>query len=447
MKTPIDADVVVLGAGAAGLAAALSLARRGFRVVVVEARDRVGGRVWSQPIAGIATPVELGGEFVHGAALRTTALLRAAGTTISELGDVMWSAGARGVLQRVDRNAGFSASLLEGAAKLPEDETVDAYLHRYDGDPSMREAVDSARAFVEGFDAADPATASVKSIAEEFQSGTDTSSVRPVGGYAAMFELLRAECEGSGVRILRSTIVNSVSWRPGSVTISATGSADSASQSIGARCAIVTLPVGVLRHEGEGAVTFDPGLPAAKLDALRSIEMGPVVKVALGFRTPFWKRIADGRYRDAAFFRTNDRPFAAFWTQEPVQNSIVMAWTGGPKAVRLAELPVDATIEIALREFGQLLGEPELAREQFAGGLLHDWVHDPFSRGAYSFVLAGGTGARATFAAPAGDALFFAGEACSTDGQGGTVNGAIETGERAAAEAAFALGAKEPRDG
>ena len=76
---------------------------------------------------------------------------------------------------------------------------------------------------------------------------------------------------------------------------------------------------------------------------------------------------------------------------------------------------------------------------------MHDWVHDPLSRGAYSYVLAGGTNARATLAAPAGGALFFAGEACSTDGQGGTVNGAIETGERAASEAASALGAKDTR--
>jgi monoamine oxidase len=441
--TEVDADVVVLGAGAAGLAAALSLGRRGYDVVIVEARDRIGGRVWSCVIDGTATPAELGGEFVHGPAPRTMALLRAAGTRTSALGDVLWTADAHGVLHRTGRSAGFSAAILESAAQLPEDETVDAFLRRFDGDPSMREAADSARAFVEGFDAADPATASVKSIAEEFQSGTDTTSVRPVGGYAPMFELLRAECVAAGVRIHHSAIARRVEWRRGGVAVETIAHGNDA-QTLRARAAIVTLPVGVLRHAGdETAIAFDPELAPEKRDALQSIEMGPVVKVALGFRTPFWKHVARGRYRDASFFRTYDRPFAAYWTQEPVQNTIVMAWTGGPKAAPLAEMPARETIEIALREFGELLGNPELARDEFAGGLLHDWVHDPFSRGAYSYVLAGGTNARATLAAPAGGALFFAGEACSTDGQGGTVNGAIETGERAAAEAASALGAKD----
>ena len=443
--TEVDADVVVLGAGAAGLAAALSLGRRGYDVVIVEARDRIGGRVWSCVIDGIATPAELGGEFVHGPAPRTMALLRTAGTRTSALGDVLWTADAHGVLHRTGRDAGFSAAILENAAQLAEDETVDAFLRRYEGNPSLREAAESARAFVEGFDAADPAIASVKSIAEEFQSGTDTTSVRPVGGYAPMFELLRSECEAVGVRIHRSTAARRVEWRSGEVTVDAAASRGVA-RTFRARCAVVTLPVGVLRHAGDkSAVAFDPELSAVKLDALRSIEMGPVVKVALGFRTPFWKHVARGRYRDASFFRTYDRPFAAYWTQEPLQNTIVMAWTGGPKAAPLAEMPVRDTIEVALREFGELLGNPELARDEFAGGLVHDWVHDPLSRGAYSYVLAGGTNARATLAAPAGGALFFAGEACSTDGQGGTVNGAIETGERAASEAASALGAKDTR--
>jgi monoamine oxidase len=80
---------------------------------------------------------------------------------------------------------------------------------------------------------------------------------------------------------------------------------------------------------------------------------------------------------------------------------------------------------------------------------MHDWSRDPFARGAYSYVAVGGGDARAAFAAPVDDTLFFAGEATSTNGQGGTVNGALETGERAAAEAAMSLGAKarQPQNG
>ena len=441
-----DSDVIIIGAGAAGLAAARVLANRGFDVDVVEARDRIGGRVWSQPVGPQNIRAELGAEFVHGSARRTMALLRAAGTTTAPLGDALWIPDAYGTLRRADRDATFSASIFERAEQLAGDETVDEFLGRFDSDPAMRETTAAARAFVEGFDAADPAVASVKSIAQEFQSGTDTSSVRPIGTYAAMFALLQAECESAGARIHLSTVVRRISWRTGAVTVETI--AGGVPQTFHARAAIVTLPVGVLRHEGDDtAVSFEPELSAEKRDALRLIEMGPVVKVALAFRSAFWKRLADGRYRDAAFFRTNGRRFAGYWTQEPMPGELVMAWIGGPNAELVARMPHDDIVAAALHDFGKLFGEPQLAREEFAGAAMHDWVHDPFSRGAYSYVRVGGMSARVALAAPAGNALFFAGEACSTDGQGGTVNGAIETGERAAAEAASALGAKASHDG
>jgi monoamine oxidase len=88
-----------------------------------------------------------------------------------------------------------------------------------------------------------------------------------------------------------------------------------------------------------------------------------------------------------------------------------------------------------------LFGEHELAREEFEEGVMHDWGRDPFARGAYSYVAVGGGNARAALAMPVDGTLFFAGEATSNDGQGGTVNGALETGERAAREAATSIGA------
>jgi monoamine oxidase len=204
----------------------------------------------------------------------------------------------------------------------------------------------------------------------------------------------------------------------------------------------VTLPVGVLRHSGdETAVVFDPELPATKREALASIEMGHVVRVVLGFRTAFWERIQNGRYRDSAFFRCIGQPFAAYWTQLPVRSDLIVAWAGGSKATALGGPPREELIGRALDGFGTLLGEQALAREEFEEGAMHDWGRDPCSRGAYSYVTVGGGEARAALAAPLDNTLFFAGEATSHDGQGGTVNGALKTGERAAREAAAALGA------
>jgi len=434
----MDADVIVIGAGAAGLAAARSLAERSLRVIVLEARDRIGGRVRWLPSARAVVPVELGAEFIHGRAEETMALLRDAGTAAVDTAGESWTCGDDGELRRDDQDWMSAAAILERARERDDDESVDRFLRRFDSDRAMRETVDLARAFVEGFEAADPAIASAQSIADELRSGVDFASARPLGGYGPMFERLRDACAVAGVATSLSTVVRRISWRRGAVAIDAESCGEP--RTIRARAAIVTLPVGVLRQSGdETEIAFDPILPAAKRTALGSLEMGHVVKVALVFRTAFWEHVSDGRYRDAGFFRCTGRPFAAYWTQFPVRSEQIVAWAGGPKATALAGASESELIGRALDGFGSLLGEPGIARTEFEGGAMHDWGRDPFARGAYSYVAVGGGSPRAVLSAPVNDTLFFAGEATSNDGQGGTVNGALQTGERAAREAAASL--------
>jgi monoamine oxidase len=435
----MDADAIVIGAGAAGLAAALSLAGRSLRVIVLEARDRTGGRVWSSPSARASVPAELGAEFIHGRAEETMTLLRDAGTAAVDTGGESWTCCEDGDLRRGDDDVISAAAIFEGARALAVDESVERFLRRFEGDKIMRKTVEAARAFVEGFEAADPAIASVQAIADEWRSGVDFAIARPLGGYRPTFERLRDACDTAGVQRCMSTVVRRISWRHGAVAVGAQTSYGE-SQTIRARAAIVTLPVGVLRHSGdETEVAFDPDLPPAKREALASIEMGHAVRVALLFRTAFWEQLRDGRYRDGAFFRCLGGPFAAYWTQLPVRSELIVAWAGGPKATALRGASQAEIIERALDGFGALFGEPALARKEFEGGVTHDWGDDPFARGAYSYVAVGGGDARATLAAPVDDTLFFGGEATSNDGRGGTVNGALETGERAAREAAASL--------
>jgi monoamine oxidase len=436
----MDADAIVIGAGAAGLAAARSLAARSLRVIVVEARARTGGRVYSDTSERAPVPAELGAEFIHGKAAETMAILREAGTTAVETAGESWTY-ENGALQREDDAFRTSAAIFTQADSLERDESVERFLQRFQANAAMRDSVAAARTFVEGFDAADPAVASVYGIAAEWQSGVDFSSARPLGGYPPMFTYLHDACVTAGVDIQLSTAVRRLAWRPGEVAVdvdTATGS----SHTIWARVAVVTLPVGVLRHQGdEREIVFAPGLPAAKRDALAYIEMGPVVKMNLRFRTPFWERICDERYRDAAFFRRAGQPYAAYWTQFPLRSNLIVAWAAGPKASALAQTPHPELIGLALDGFGDLFRERTLAQHEFLGAAMHDWSRDPYARGAYSYLTVGGAGARVALAAPVENTLFFAGEATSNDGQGGTVNGALETGERAAREAAASLGA------
>ncbi len=167
--------------------------------------------------------------------------------------------------------------------------------------------------------------------------------------------------------------------------------------------------------------------------------MGEVVKVVLEFRTAFWERVRDGQFAETSFFRPYGSAFAAYWVQYPVHGELVCAWAGGPRAIAMRDLSAADRIERALHGFGTLFDEPATLRSEFVRGYVHDWLHDPFARGAYTYLAVGGGDARVVLSAPVDDTLFFAGEACANDGQGGTVNGALETGERAAREAAAAL--------
>ncbi len=191
----------------------------------------------------------------------------------------------------------------------------------------MRDAVERARAFAEGFDAVDPAIASVRAIADEWRSGVDSTSARPIGGYAPLLARLRDVLAAAGVQTYLSMPVRRIAWRSGSVSVDAVDEGG-AERTIRARAAVVTLPVGVLRAAA-GGVVFDPPLPPAKHVALQHIEMGQVVKVGLWFRTAFWEELRGGRYRDAGFFRCSDAPFPAYWTRFPVRTELIAAWAGG----------------------------------------------------------------------------------------------------------------------
>jgi monoamine oxidase len=246
---------------------------------------------------------------------------------------------------------------------------------------------------------------------------------------------LLEECISADTVVHFSTVVTAVRRRQHDVEVDAIDASGGAC-TFNARAIVVTVAAGVLQHNG---VRFEPELPLEKREALSAIEMGHVAKVVLGFRSPFWEEIDDARYHDAGFFRAVGQPFAAFWTQYPLRAETITAWSGGPKSIALLELSESERIERALEGFGALIGDPQRARAEFVSGATHDWRRDPFARGAYSYLRIGGVWAHAALAKPVDDALFFAGEATSTDGQGGTVNGALQTGERAAREVAAAL--------
>lgn len=411
--TPLKTDVIVLGAGAAGLAAAAELARAGRSVLVLEARARTGGRVWTRRMAGVDAPVELGAEFIHGRARATYSLLANAGTgAIASLRGQRYAAGGR--LRPVDAFARAQRAMRELSALEQGDLAFDAFLSRQGRLPPLVRTF--ARMMVEGFDAADPGRASARAIAEEWSGDAmGESQPRPRGGYGPLLERLAASILRRGGRLRLGSAVREVRWRRHRVEVLGEGFR------FAARRAIVTLPLGVLQS---GAVRFSPGL--GKREALSGLACGPVIKAALRFPSAFWEK----RYRDVAFFHCPQAAFPTFWTLLPARAPVLIGWAGGPKAERLAGRGPDALVGACLASLRRLFGRVQAPDEV----CMHDWRADPWASGAYSYVLVGGAGAREALAQPLQGTLFFAGEATDTEGEAGTVSGALQSGQRAARE-------------
>ncbi|MDF3010809.1 MAG: amine oxidase, partial [Burkholderiales bacterium] len=150
------------------------------------------------------------------------------------------------------------------------------------------------------------------------------------------------------------------------------------------------------------------------------------IRVALVFASRFWER----RFPDVAFFHSPQAPFPTFWTPLPMRVPLLTAWAGGPKAARLAGRGSQALVHLALQTVEGVLQQDG----SLAAAYVQDWRADPYARGGYSYVKVNGEGAREQLAAPLEATLFFAGEATNTEGESGTVGGALQSGERAARE-------------
>lgn len=430
----MDHDVVVIGAGAAGLAAAAEIARAGGSALVLEARDRIGGRCWSLDIPGMPVPVELGAELIHGRPPATFSLLKQAGVAaIDRVGSGWYVEGGRlrpmgDVFEEV-----YAALRKTGAPR--KDVSFDHFLRRELRSLSKR-ARDFARRRVEGYDAADPARASARAIVEEWSGedeATAPSHFRPLGGYGLPLAWLGRSLAGTGVRLQLRTAVHEVRWRRGRVEV--LGRQGGKAFRARAARAIVTLPLGVLqlRRGASGAVRFVPAL-APKEHALRGLTPSPVIKVVMRFRTAFWEELDGGRYADAAFLRSLGAPFPSFWTALPVRTPLLVGWAGGPRAERLSGIAPREVMRQAVTSLESIFGKRAKAAQRLEAAWFHDWQKDPYARGAYSYVTVGGAGARKALAAPLEETLFFAGEAADFEGEHGTVAGALRSGTRAARE-------------
>jgi monoamine oxidase len=215
-----------------------------------------------------------------------------------------------------------------------------------------------------------------------------------------------------------------------------------------ARAAVVTVPLGVLQAPvgDQGTITFAPALPTAKRSALHRLSEGHVIRVSVVLDEPLWltkppRAASGGRSLERlAFIHPADDEMPVCWTGYPTNVPLLVAWFGGPEAESLAMLDrseIEARAVTALAR--RLHFSPRRFERHVRACHMHNWSADPFSRGAYSYVVVGGAEAAAKLARPVDGTLFFAGEAFDAHGRNGTVEGAIASGRNAAVQVRRAL--------
>jgi monoamine oxidase len=436
-----DPAVIIIGAGVAGLAAAGQLGRAGFAVRVIEARERIGGRVLTVLDPAGNCPMELGAEFIHGRPREIWDLLRKANAEITEVQGEAWCSEEGGLSP-----CGFWDDVEEILEKMDDaksDESFADFLERCCRSPKTQaklRATQHAQGYISGFNAADPALVGVHWLVKEMRAEEKTEGDRAFrfsNGYKDLLDIFAGELKNSKVAVQTGTVVEQVRWQKGSVKLKLrdkSGASDLETQRV-----LITLPLSLLKApRGQpGVVEFTPELPRRKTEAVDRLEMGRVIRITLRFRERFWDAIKPSGTRKSlsgmSFLFCQDDWFPTWWTASPAKWPILTGWAPFRSADRLSGHDHAFVVRRALETLSSLLrvGPSELEK-MLEDAHTHDWQTDPFSLGAYSYGKVGCDGAQEALAEPLENTLYFAGEATDTTGNNGTVHGAIASGNRAA---------------
>lgn len=416
-------DVLVIGAGAAGLSAARMLLQAGISVTILEGRDRIGGRIHTIEGEGFSFPVEAGAEFMHGDLPFTKALMKESNVSYFAGEGRTWNVQSN-KLSEGDLFHDDWDTLIAKLQELDHDMTIGRFLELHFSQPRYKSLSDSVKKFVEGYDAADIHKASALALKEEW-SNENIQGYRPKGGYTQLMNFLLADIKNRGGILKLSAIVEKIVWKQNDVEI-----ITSNSESFKARKVLVTVPIALLKR---GLIGFDPPLVSHK-KAINDIEVGGVVKFLVEFREQLWASDQRTPFRQMPDlnFLFSDAAVPTWWTQRPNEVPLLTGWLAGPV---LKRLPSDdeSLLQLAFQSLSYVFGTSESAIKEYVKAIrVFNWQADPFALGAYAYATLSTSEAVKALSLPVEDTIYFAGEAFYEGAEMGTVEAALVTGNQTA---------------
>jgi monoamine oxidase len=419
-------DVLVIGAGAAGLAAAHQLSAVGLKVTVLEARNRIGGRIFTLRENKSPIPIELGAEFIHGRAPELFHIADTAGLTIYDVAQRHCFLRS-GILSNTEEFWSKFTKITNRMKKVRKDISFQEFL---DSRVKDKKTGSLMKLYIQGFHAARTERISVLDI-NKMNKASDLidgdRQFRFFNGYDCITEWLHGQALSAGAKFHLNTIVREIHWTKKNVKAMA------ASGEFYGRVGLITLPLAILQSNG---VRFVP--ETGKDQIARRLETGQVLKIVFLFQKRFWEENKD--FAELSFIHAPEQTIPTWWTQSPLRVPLLVGWTGGPTAEKLLSNKDEIIINRAVDSLRNIL---KVTRKKIEALLeatyFHNWKSDSFASGAYSYVPVGAADAQRKLARSIENTLFFAGEATNYEGDNATVAGAIATGQRAAKEILRAL--------